>query len=247
VRVLFVHHEQPLDGGTYDDVVAGAGHEIARWAPFLGEPLPELDGIDALLVHGGAVHPDADGSEPWLAREVALIEEAVRRDVPTLGICLGAQLIARAAGARVGRARTSEVGWYLVEPNEAGLADPVVRTLGGPTHAFEWHHYTYELPEGAQELARSERATQAFRFGERVWGVQFHPEVRRDMVYDWTGMAPTQVDGDPQAMLAETDERIDAWNETGRRLCLAFLREAASTAPSRSGSDLGSDPVSGER
>ena len=226
MRVLFVHHEQPLDGGTYDDVVPGAGHEILRWSPFLGEPRPALHDVDALLVHGGAVHPDADGSEPWLAGEVALIEEAVTRQVPTLGICLGAQLIARAAGASVRRVQTSEVGWYLVEPNEAGLADPVVGALGGPTHAFEWHHYTYDLPLGARELARSERATQAFRLGDRVWGIQFHPEVRRDMVYDWTGMAPDQVDGTPEAMLAETDERIDAWNETGRRLCLAFLDAA---------------------
>jgi GMP synthase (glutamine-hydrolysing) len=226
VRVLFVHHEQPLDGGSYDGVVTGAGHEIVRWAPFSGEPVPSLDGVGAVLVLGGAVHPDADGTDPWLGGEVELIREALDRDVAVLGLCLGAQLIARAAGGRVGPVDTSEVGWYEVELSAEGLADPVVGTLGGPAPAFEWHHYTFDLPDGAVELARSERAVQAFRLGDRVWGLQFHPEVTRDQVHEWTGMAPDQVDGDPAAMLEETDRRIEAWVEQGRRLCLAFLEQA---------------------
>jgi GMP synthase (glutamine-hydrolysing) len=228
VRVLFVHHEEPISGGLYDTVVPAAGHEIVRWAPFAGDPAPNLDDIDAVVVHGGAVHPDADGTDPWLTDDVELIRGALERRVPLLGLCLGAQLIARATGAWVGRAAASEVGWYTVEPNEAGLADPVVGTLGGTTHAFEWHHYTYELPHGAEELARSDRATQAFRLGEKVWGVQFHPEVTRELVHEWTSLAPEQVDGDADALRRETDERIGAWNETGERLCLAFLDQASS-------------------
>jgi GMP synthase (glutamine-hydrolysing) len=230
MRVLFVHHERPLDGGSYDDVAAAAGHEIVRWAPFAGEPSPPLADVDAAVIFGGAVHPDADGTEPWLGSEVTVIEGALDRGLPMLGLCLGAQLIARASGAWVGRVDRSEVGWYEVEPNEAGLADPVVGALEGPAYAFEWHHYTFELPDGATELARSRRAVQAFRLGESVWGVQFHPEVTRKQVYEWTGMAPDQIEGDPEAMLAETDRRIDAWVETGRRVLLAFLEQAASVA-----------------
>ena len=226
MRVLFVHHERPLDGGSYDEVVAGGGHEIVRWAPFEGEAPPAVADVDALVILGGAVHPDADGAEPWLGDEVAVIQEALERKVPALGLCLGAQLIARAAGAWIGRVEQSEVGWYEVEPNAMGLADPVVGALGGPTYAFEWHHYTFDLPQGATELARSPRAVQAYRLGESVWGVQFHPEVTRAQVYEWTGMSPDQVDGGPEAMLAETDRRIDAWTETGRRLCLGFLEQA---------------------
>jgi len=227
VRVLFVHHEEPLSGGLYDSVVSAAGHELARWAPFAGESAPPLDDVDAVVVLGGAVHPDADETDPWLAAEVQLIDDALERRTPVLGLCLGAQLIARATGAWVGPAKASEVGWYEVEPNGAGLADPVVGTLGGPAQAFEWHHYTFELPTGAEELARSERATQAFRLGHNVWGVQFHPEVTREQVYEWTGLAPEQVDGDPDDLRRETDDRIGAWNEVGRRLCLAFLAEAS--------------------
>jgi GMP synthase (glutamine-hydrolysing) len=227
VRVLFVHHEEPISGGLYDAVVPAAGHAITRWAPFAREAAPSLGDVDAVVVHGGAVHPDADGTDPWIADEIELIRRALDRDLPLLGVCLGAQLIARATGAWVGPAAASEVGWYAVRPNEAGLADPVVGTLGGTTHAFEWHHYTYELPGGAEELACSDRATQAFRLGRNVWGVQFHPEVTRELVYEWTALAPDQVDGDPDALRRETDERIAAWNETGKRLCRAFLEQAA--------------------
>jgi GMP synthase (glutamine-hydrolysing) len=226
MRVLFVHHEQPLDGGSYDDVVAAAGHEIVRWSPFDGEPPPALGDIDAIVVLGGAVHPDADGTEPWLEGEVAVIRDALARRLPSLGLCLGAQLIARASGAWVGRVKESEVGWYEIEPNEVGLADPVVGALGGRRHAFEWHHYTFELPEGAIELARSPRSIQAYRLGADVWGLQFHPEVTREQVYEWTGMAPEQVDGGAEALLEETDRRIGEWTETGRRICLAFLAHA---------------------
>jgi len=226
VRILSVHHEAPLQGGIYDDVIVEAGHEIVRWAPFTGEQAPRPSDVDAIVVYGGAVHPDADGTDPWLAGEVALIRDALENDVPLLGICLGAQLIARAAGAWVGPAKASEVGWYRIEPTADGLDDPVVGTLAGPTHGFEWHHYTYEVPAGATELARSERVTQGFRLGERAWAVQFHPEVTREMIYEWSGHAPEQVDGDVEAMRAETDRRIAEWNESGRRLCLAFLAQA---------------------
>jgi GMP synthase-like glutamine amidotransferase len=88
--------------------------------------------------------------------------------------------------------------------------------------AFQWHHYTHDLPEGAVELARSPVCTQAFRLG-RAWGVQFHPEVRGDQVESWLAEDPDDV-ADPAALRAATRERIEDWNELGRRLCSAFLR-----------------------
>jgi GMP synthase (glutamine-hydrolysing) len=229
MRVLCVQHEVPPQGGSYDEVIPGEGHEVVRWAPFSDEPAPELAGVGAVVVFGGEVHPDADATDPWLAGEVELIRRALAERVPLLGLCLGAQLIARASGAWVGPARVSEVGWYRVELSDGGRTDPVVGTLGGPADAFEWHHYTFEVPAGAVELARSERATQAFRLGERTWGVQFHPEVTRELIYEWTSESPDEVDGDPDDLRAETDLRIADWQRVGRRLCLAFLEQARAT------------------
>ena len=233
MRVLFVHHEDPVTAGTYDEVVSGAGHEIVRWLPFKGEEPPPLDAIDAVVVLGGAVHPDADATDPWLEADVRLIEDALAAGVPTLGICLGAQLIARAAGSWVGPVDASEVGWYRIEPNEDGLDDPLVRELGPSTHGFQWHHYTFTVPDGATELARSDRAVQAFRLGECTWGVQFHPEVSEALVGEWIGMAPEQLDGSVASVTAETSARIADWSDTGRRLVLAFLAESERAALAR--------------
>lgn len=226
MRTLLVHHEAPLNGGLFDDVIAGSGHLIERWAAFEDPRRPAAEDYDAVIVLGGAVHPDADASSPWLGIETELIREAIDAAIPTLGICLGAQLIARATGSWVGPAPESEVGWFQVTLTDAGKADPVLAAVPDGTHAFQWHHYSYAAPEGAIELGRSRSCPQAFRLGDRVWGVQFHPEVTREMVYEWTGMAPDQVNGSVDALRSETDARIHGWNETGRRLCLAFLDQA---------------------
>ena len=138
-----------------------------------------------------------------------------------LGVCLGSQLIARAAGARVFRADEPEVGWLPVDVTEAGAEDPVASALPPRFDAFQWHHYTHDLPAGAVELARSPVCLQAYRLG-RAWGVQFHPEVRAGQVESWLAEDPDDV-ADPAALRAETRERIAGWNELGRGLCSAFL------------------------
>ena len=226
MRTLLVHHEAPLRAGLFDDVIADGGHVIERWAAFEDPRRPAPQDYDAVIVLGGAVHPDADASSPWLVAETKLIREAIHAAIPTLGVCLGAQLIARAAGSWVGPAPESEVGWFPVTLTDAGRADPVLAVLPDGAQAFQWHHYSYAVPDGAVELGRSPSCPQAFRLGEHVWGVQFHPEVTREMVYEWTEMAPDQVDGSVVSLRSETDERIAGWNETGRRLCLAFLDQA---------------------
>jgi len=146
--------------------------------------------------------------------------------VPLLGVCLGAQLIARAAGAAVGRARRDEVGWYEVEPNAAGRDDPVLGVMPARFDAFEWHYYNFELPAGAELLAENDAARQAYRLGERTWGVQFHPEVTRQMLDHWFVDGASELP-DPVAVRRDTDLHLGTWNECGRRLCNAFLDTAA--------------------
>ena len=226
MRVLSVTHGPSVPGGVFDEAVETRGHELERWVvPFGGAPRPAAS-YDAVMVFGGSMHPDQDEHFGWLAREAEFLSRVLAEDVPAIGVCLGAQLLARAGGASVGPAGVPEVGWHEIELTEAGRDDPVLGTLPPRTEAFQWHHYTYELPTGAVELARSDVCTQAFRRG-RAWGIQFHAEVTSPMIEAWAaedvGELPVPVD----ELLAETASRITAWNETGRTLCTAFL-EAAS-------------------
>jgi GMP synthase (glutamine-hydrolysing) len=117
-----------------------------------------------------------------------------------------------------------EIGWGDVELTDAGTADPVFSALPPLFEGLLWHHYAHDLPDGAVALAHSAASLQAFRLGE-AWGVQFHPEVTEPQLERWIadeGDPPP----DPVRLLAETRERIGAWNELGRRLCRSFLAAA---------------------
>ena len=219
MRVLALTHGPSVGPGVFADAVRAGGHELVEHQlPVAGVP----DGdADAIVVLGGAMHPDEEERHGWLRPELDFLGEQLERGTPLLGVCLGSQLIARAAGARVFRAAAPEVGWLPVEVTGVGAEDPVVSALPGRFDAFQWHHYTHDLPDGAVELARSQVCLQAFRLGN-AWGVQFHPEVRAEQVESWLAEDPDDV-ADPAALRAATHERIEEWNELGRRLCTAFL------------------------
>jgi GMP synthase-like glutamine amidotransferase len=222
VRVLALTHGPSVGPGVFADAVLAEGHELVeRRLPVDGVP---ADDADAIVVLGGAMHPDEEDRHGWLRPELRYLEQQLERGTPMLGVCLGSQLIARAAGARVFRADQPEVGWLPVELTAAAAADPVASSLPASFEAFQWHHYTHHLPDGAVELARSPVCTQAYRLGS-AWGVQFHPEVRAQQVEAWLAEDPDDVP-DPPALRAATRERIEAWNELGRRLCSAFLAAA---------------------
>ena len=220
MRVLAITHGPSVGPGVFADAVRDAGHELVE------HQLPDAGALDnreadAIVILGGAMHPDEEDRHGWLRPELRYLERQLERGTPMLGVCLGSQLIARAAGARVFRADEPEVGWLQVDVTEAGASDPVTSVLPSRFDAFQWHHYTHDLPDGAVELAHSPVCLQAYRLG-RAWGVQFHPEVRAGQVESWLAEDPDDV-ADPAALRAETRGRIAAWNELGRRLCSAFL------------------------
>ncbi len=222
MRVLALTHGPSVGPGVFADSVRAGGHELVEHQlPVEGAPSVDAD---AIVVLGGAMHPDEEERHGWLRPELAYLGRQLERGTPLLGVCLGSQLIARAAGARVFQSSEPEVGWLPVEVTAEGTADPVAAALPQRFDAFQWHHYTHDLPDGAVELARSPVCTQAFRLG-RAWGVQFHPEVRAEQVESWLAEDPDDV-ADPAALRAATRERIADWNELGRRLCAAFLASA---------------------
>jgi GMP synthase (glutamine-hydrolysing) len=226
VRILSVVHGPEARAELFAPVVEQAGHELDEWSFSWGRRPPRpLDAYDAYLVFGGAMHPDQDALHSWLPEELAWLQRLLAEQRPVLGVCLGVQLLARAAGAQVRRLSEPEIGWIEVELGDAGVADPVLGSLPRRFPGLVWHHYTYDLPDGAIELARTARTTQAFRLGEACWGVQFHPEVTAAQLGRWI-VDFEDPPPDPEALRAETPSRIGAWNELGRRLCSAFLAAA---------------------
>jgi len=231
VNVLAVIHGAKVRAGVFTDAVEQRGDRLEEWSLAWGTPPPRpLDDYAAVLVFGGAMHADQDDHHPWLREENFLLQRLLGLHVPMLGVCLGAQLIAKAAHADVGPSAPPEIGWHPVELTEAGEDDPLLSRLPQRFHAFQWHYYTHGVPSGAVELARSGVCTQAFRLGERAWGIQFHAEVTEAQIESWVEEEPEAVPCGADALLAETRERIAEWNELGRNLCGAFLEAAERVA-----------------
>ena len=217
-RVLVFQHVafEPL--GTLLPLLRSYGLRI-RYQNFERDPggRPTIDGYDGLIVLGGPMSAWDDDRHPHLAVETDLIEAAVSRGMPVLGICLGAQLLARALGARVHSAPQQEIGWHAVEPTPAGRDDPVIGAFRSTEDVFQWHSDTFELPDGAVHLARSDGgcAHQAFRYGEHAYGLQFHLEVDAPLIERWISDPQLQAEMatlpdplDPDAVRCETRRRV---------------------------------------
>ena len=218
-------HGPSVPGGVFEEVVEATGHELERWSVPLGDAPRRAAEYDAVMVFGGSMHPDQDDEFGWLGHEEDFLRAVLAEGVPAIGVCLGSQMLARAAGAWVAPASEPEVGWLEIELTPEGRADPVLGTLPARTRAFQWHSYTFGTPEGGATLARSPVCTQAFRVGN-ARGIQFHAEATLPMVRTWIEEEPHEL-SDPEAFLAESEERIASWNALGRALVTAFLDEAA--------------------
>jgi len=149
-----------------------------------GSVPPDPSAYDGLIFMGGPM--SVNDNLPYLQWEMRAIVEGVKRDQPVLGICLGAQLIAKALGAPVYRNPQSEIGWFPVEFSEAADGDMLLGGLPKRETVFHWHGETFDLPPGAVLLASSERCRhQAFRLKESTYGLQFHLEVTPETIADW--------------------------------------------------------------
>lgn len=227
MRVLSATHGPSVPGGVFEEVVVAEGHTLERWSvPDGGSPDPAKS-YDAVMIFGGSMHPDQDDHFAWLGDEASFLEDVLAERVPVFGVCLGAQMLARAAGAKVGPASAPEVGWFDVELTAAGVSDPVLGVLPRRAKVFQWHHYTFTVPDGGVELARSDVCSQAYRLSQRAWAIQFHAEVTLPMIRGWARELPEDLPMTPEAFVASANAEIESSNDQGRALCAAFLREAA--------------------
>jgi GMP synthase (glutamine-hydrolysing) len=186
-RLLVFQHVSFEILGTLNPLLKARGFRI-RYANFGRHPhaQPEVARYNGLVVLGGPMHVNDLEQHPHLTLEVELIRQAIDRGLPVLGICLGAQLIAKALGARVHANGGKEIGWYDVSPTPAAKADPLFKDFAEVEKIFQWHSDTFELPAGAVPLATSRICHhQAFCYGTNVYGLQFHLEVDKRLIERW--------------------------------------------------------------
>jgi GMP synthase (glutamine-hydrolysing) len=185
--VLAIRHVAFEDLGTLGKVLASRGASVH----YLEAGIDDLTRIDAcepdlLVVLGGPIGAYEEANFPFVADEIRILERRLRADLPTLGFCLGAQMMARALGARVYPGPSKEIGWSPLNLSEAGLASPLYHLAGDKTSMLHWHGDTFDLPKNATLLASTDLCRhQAFSWGQAALGFQCHPEVRAADLERW--------------------------------------------------------------
>ncbi len=174
------------------------------------------------------MHVDQEAEYPWLVAEKDLLAELAARDAPVLGICLGAQLLAEAAGGGARPCTRPEIGWREVALGARAGGDPLLGLAPPRFTAFEWHSYEIETPPQGVVLAHSDCCLQAFRTGSHSWGIQFHAEVTVEIVAEWIAKDGEQgelagAEIEPEELGTETTRRIAESNRLGANLCRRFL------------------------
>lgn len=214
--ILIRHHEKPDDDRVQSFAEAN-GFEPAGYRPYQGDVLPELTpDVAGVVVFGGRQSAADFATYPYLADEMAFIQKVMAADLPLLGICLGAQLIIRALGGQVGplNGNLHEFGYYPVTPTPEGQG-----FLPETLYVTEAHYHTFTLPEGVTHLASSQNyANQAFRYSDKVYGVQFHPECTAEIFRRWQqseiaayGRPGAQSREEQDWLMALHDEAQGAW------------------------------------
>jgi len=224
--MLIILRHVPYEGpGLIEEMLEGRGLPYKIIDVFEeGVPLG-VAGFTGIVSMGGPMSVN-DGTEE-IKRERVLLLEAMERDIPILGVCLGAQIIASAMGARVYAGEHPEVGWGEVTLTQIGIADPLLAGVDHALPVLHWHGETFELPEGAVNLAYSEKyENQAFRAGSNTYGLQFHLEVDEEMVREWVDVDREEEDGivsEPEAILDGVRTYLDPVRFTGALIIGRFL------------------------
>ena len=227
-HILIIKQVEQEGPGLIEKIFAADGWVLRTVELLHGEKLPsDFDETGALVVLGGPMNVYEEKQYPFLKEEELLIRKALIEEVPVLGICLGAQFLAKTCGARVKKAPHKEIGWYKVEKTGDGKKDALFTTGPDRIQVFQWHEDTFDVPEGAILLAEGKDCkNQAFRVGQNAYGLQFHIEVTEDMIQNW--LQSGQEEAVVEKILRDTKKVWENYHTEAKRILLNFMRIAES-------------------
>jgi GMP synthase (glutamine-hydrolysing) len=195
MRILVLQHHPEEGPGSLGDFLLQKGAELKTVHAYDGETLPDsAEGFAALISMGGPMNVYEEDAHPWLAPENRLLAKAAQAGLPILGVCLGAQLLAKALGTKVVRSPGEEIGWYDAELTAAAAADPLLAGVAAKVPVMQWHGDMFQVPEGGRLLATGRPCPhQAFGY-KNAYGFQFHVEVTPEILKAWFPEAERQKD-----------------------------------------------------
>jgi GMP synthase (glutamine-hydrolysing) len=236
--ILFVRCDTLDTGGLAPDAVRAAGADVRLWEirqP--GADRPDLADVDGVVLFGSTYNVEHAEEQPFIKEVRELTLDAVEHETPFLGVCFGAQVLAWALDAEVGKAPAREVGFEPVHPGSEAASDPLLAHYRDGDRVFQWHMDTFERPAGATMLATGDRVrNQAFRVGKHTWGVQWHLEVDRPELEHWLDTFSTEGDlktewgKSTDDVRAEADTLLAAHEDKGREVFARFVAVVRETS-----------------
>ncbi len=231
MNVLIVKHIEIEGPGLIEDCLITDRIPYRVLEAGINPRFPGVDDFTHIILLGGPMNVYEEDPYPFLKPEDLFIKEAVQRGKRILGICLGAQLIAKALGARVYKAPQKEIGWYPMTLTEEGTKDPLFSLLPQSFLTFQWHGDTFDLPSAGKRMAASDPVrNQAFRYGENAYGLQFHVEVVEGMIREWLKEYEKEFDEgehprfSKEEILEDTRRNWAEYSRRGRTFISRFLR-----------------------
>jgi GMP synthase (glutamine-hydrolysing) len=228
-HILIIKQVEQEGPGLIEKIFTANGWQLKTVELSQGEKLPsDFDETGAIVVLGGPMNVYEEKQYPFLKAEESLIRKALIEEVPVLGICLGAQLLAKTCGARIKKAPHKEIGWYIVEKTGDGKKDALFNAGPDRVQVFQWHEDTFDIPEGAVLLAEGKDCkNQAFRVGQNAYGLQFHIEVTEDMIRSW--FESGEEEAVVEKVLRDTKKVRENYHTEAKRILLNFMRIAESS------------------
>lgn len=231
MKAVIIQHQREVPAGRVLEVLVELGWEAEVLLMEEGDDIPaSLEGFDCLVLLGGTMNVDDLAGYPYLENLRLFTAAAISKGFPVLGLCLGAQMMSRAAGSRVHRGRFGEMGWCEVHLTREGQVDRVLEGIKSPLEVFHWHEDSFDLPPGAVLLGKSGRCPhQIVRIGEKSYGFQFHPEVDREIIMNWINTYRAEVENlmgpeGPDRLIRQTAEKMPLFHSLCRRIFTSYFR-----------------------